>query len=111
MLIYVDICQYMLIYVIAHHKTGKVCQSFKIELLKWSYRADLCNHFCNLFEVSSTNRTTLAFKVSKSRIIYELFVYICQALATSLFILENWTNLGSNICLSLGFIISIIINK
>jgi len=57
MLIYVDICQYMLIYVIAHHKTGKVCQSFKIELLKWSYRADLCNHFCNLFEVSSTNRT------------------------------------------------------
>jgi len=36
-----------------------------------------------------------AFKVSKSGRIYGLFVYICQALATGLYILANWTNLAS----------------
>jgi len=32
--------------VTAHHKTGNVCQIFKIKLLVHSYRADYAGNYC-----------------------------------------------------------------
>jgi len=85
-------------------------------LLVWSYRTDLCNYVANslkslvkieleiltLKNLGAFKNGQFAFQVSRSGIIYGLFVYICQITATGIFIFAIVTNLVSKHLLKYG---------